>query len=171
MEAMRYELQRLLPGETNYTTIQQIVPPAGSILRNSNYQYADRLETTQTGTVKYRVVQWIDTATATKRSVLIDSAQLLLPNPCVTTLTSSIQLFPNPATNSTRLTINYPGTNPLLQVAISDMAGRIVKRYRVPLRSPSSSTDLSLSAFPKGTYLISVWDEKKKIGTIKLVKD
>ncbi|MFM7646173.1 MAG: S8 family peptidase [Sphingomonadales bacterium] len=171
MEAMRYELQRRLPGEINYTTIHHVTAAAGTILRNNNYQFNDRLETTQSGAVNYRVLQWIDTTAATKRSVWLDSTQLLLSSPCVTVLTSSIQLFPNPATNSTRLTIHYSGVNPLLQVAISDMTGRTLKRYFVPLRSPASSTDLSLNAFPKGAYLISAWDEKKKIGTIKLVKD
>ncbi|NDF97659.1 MAG: T9SS C-terminal target domain-containing protein [Chitinophagia bacterium] len=171
VESMRYELQRMLPGETNYTTIYQTSPAAGQVLRNNNYQYSDRLETIQSGTIKYRVVQWIDTAAATKRSVLIDSTQLLLSNPCIASSAPQIQLFPNPATHTTRLVINYAGTNPLLQVAISDMAGRIIARYTVPLRSPSSSTDVLLSAFPKGAYLVTVWDQAEKVGTIKLIKD
>ena len=170
VESMRYELQRMLPGETNYTTIYQTSPVAGQVLRNSTYQYSDRLTTTQTGTIKYRVMQWIDTAAATKRSVLLDSAQIALLSPCVTDITPQIQLFPNPATNSTRLVINYASTNSQLQVAISDMAGRIISRYAVPLRSPASSTDLPLQALSKGAYLITVWDQTEKIGTIKLIK-
>jgi hypothetical protein len=171
VESMRYELQRLLPGESNYTTLQQIAPAAGQLLRNSNYQYTDRLETNQTGTIKYRVLQWIDTAAATRRSVFIDSAQVLLLSPCLNVTSTSIELFPNPATNSTRLIIKYAGTNTQLQVVIGDMSGRILTRYWVPLRTPVSSTDLSLQGYPKGAYLISVWDEEKKIGTIKVVKD
>jgi hypothetical protein len=116
-------------------------------------------------------MQWIDTAAATKRSVLLDSAQIALLSPCVTDITPQIQLFPNPATNSTRLVINYASTNSQLQVAISDMAGRIISRYAVPLRSPASSTDLPLQALSKGAYLITVWDQTEKIGTIKLIKD
>jgi len=173
VEGMRYDLQRMLPGENSYSTLQQVVPASGTVLRNSNYQYTDRIQTSQTGPIKYRVVQWIDTALATRQSVLVDSASVLLTNTCVTPPTpqATIQLYPNPAGNSTRLIVNYAGSNSQLQVSISDMAGRIVSRYQVPLRSPSSSSDLSLEVYPKGTYLITVWDQDKKIGAIKLVKD
>ena len=173
VEGMRYELQRMLPGENSYSTLQQVVPASGTVLRNSNYQYTDRIQTTLTGPIKYRVVQWIDTALATRQSVLVDSASVVLTNTCVTPTTpqATIQLYPNPASNSTRLIVNYAGSNSQLLVSISDMAGRIVSRYQVPLRSPSSSSDLSLEAYPKGTYLITVWDQDKKIGAIKLVKD
>lgn len=171
VESMRYELQRMLPGESSYTTLQQSAPAAGQLLRNSTYQYTDRLETSQTGIINYRVVQWIDTAAATKRPVLIDSAQVQLLGPCITSTTTSIQLYPNPATQTTRLIVKYAGTNSLLQVAISDMTGRVLTRYTVPLRTPVSSSDLSLQGYAKGTYVVSVWDEDVKIGTIKLVKD
>jgi hypothetical protein len=173
VEGMRYELQRMLPGENSYSTLQQVVPASGTVLRNSNYQYTDRIQTTLTGPIKYRVVQWIDTALATRQSVLVDSASVVLTNTCVTPTTpqATIQLYPNPASNSTRLIVNYAGSNSQLLVSISDMAGRIVSRYQVPLRSPSSSSDLSLEAYPKGTYLITVWDQDKKIGATKLVKD
>ncbi len=168
---MRYEIQRMLPGETNYTTLQQITPAAGTILRNSNYQYSDPLQTILTGTVKYRVVQWIDTAAASKRSVLIDSAQVVLLSSCLSTLPAQIQLFPNPATNSTRLVVTYAGTNTQLQVSITDQLGRTLKRYFVPLRSPSSSSDITLSSYPVGSYLVTVWDGNKKIGSIPLIKN
>lgn len=171
VESMRYELQRKLPGEPAYTTLQQIVPAAGQTLRNSNYQYTDRLQTNPAGAIAYRVVQWIDTAAATKESVLLDSVSLLLTDPCITSLETSVQVFPNPATNNTRLVINYASLNPALEVVIGDMTGRILRRFQVPLRSTVSSSDLPLQAFPKGGYLITVWDEDKKVGTVKLIKD
>ena len=169
--SMRYELQRKLPGEPGYTTLQQIAPAAGLNLRNSNYQYTDRILINPTGAITYRVIQWIDTATASKESILLDSVSLLLSDPCVTSLETSIQVFPNPASSNTRLVVNYAGTTPLLWVAISDMTGRILSRYQVPLRTTVSSSDLPLQGYSKGTYLITVWDEDKKIGTVKLIKD
>jgi len=171
VESMRYELQRMLPGESSYSIIQQTIPASGTVLRNSTYQYTDRIQTNLTGAIKYRIVQWIDTAVATRQSVVLDSAEVLLTNSCVTTPQATIQLYPNPAGNSTRLIVNYAGTNTQLQVAISDMAGRIISRYLVPLRSPSSSSELLLGTYPKGAYLITVWDGDIKIGTVKLVKD
>ena len=169
--SMRYELQRKLPGEPGYTTLQQIAPAAGLNLRNSNYQYTDRILINPTGAITYRVIQWIDTAAATKESILLESISLLLSDPCVTSLETSIQVFPNPASSNARLVVNYAGTTPLLWVAISDMTGRILSRYQVPLRTTVSSSDLPLQSYSKGTYLITVWEEDKKIGSVKLVKD
>lgn len=171
VQSMRYELQRKLPGEPSYTTLQQIAPAAGLTLRNSNYQYTDRILINPTGAISYRVIQWIDTAAATKESILLDSISLLLSDPCVTSLETSIQVFPNPASSNARLVVNYAGTTPLLWVAISDMTGRILSRYQVPLRTTVSSSDLPLQSYSKGTYLITVWEEDKKIGSVKLVKD
>jgi subtilisin family serine protease len=171
VQSMRYELQRKLPGEPSYTTLQQIAPAAGLTLRNSNYQYTDRILINPTGAISYRVIQWIDTAAATKESILLESISLLLSDPCVTSLETSIQVFPNPASSNARLVVNYAGTTPLLWVAISDMTGRILSRYQVPLRTTVSSSDLPLQSYSKGTYLITVWEEDKKIGSVKLVKD
>jgi serine protease AprX len=171
VESMRYELQRRLPGETNYTTVHQTNAGAGMVLRNSTYRFTDQLLTNANGAIHYRVLQWIDTAAATKESLLLDSVQLLLSDPCVTSLQPTVALFPNPASNSTRLVVNYAGTVSALQVAVTDMLGQTLDRFIVPLRSPSSSSTISLLKYPKGSYLISVWDGKRKIGTVKLVKD
>lgn len=171
VESMKYEVQRKLPTETNYTTIYRATPAAGQVLRNSTYRYTDQVTINPAGAIQYRVVQWIDTTIATAETVLLDSLQILLNDLCNTSLQPTVQLFPNPAVSSTRLVVNYAATVSSLQVAVTDKLGRTLNRYSVPLRSPLTSTTLSIANYPKGTYLITVWDGKQKIGTAQLVKD
>jgi hypothetical protein len=168
---MKYEVQRKLPTETNYTTIYRTTPAAGQVLRNSTYRYTDQVTTNPAGVIQYRVVQWIDTTVATAEAILLDSLQVLLNDLCNTSLQPAVQLFPNPAVSSTRLVVNYAATASTLQIAVTDKLGRTFNRYSVPLRSPLTSTTLSIASYPKGTYLITVWDGKQKIGTAQLVKD
>ncbi|MBI1783455.1 MAG: S8 family serine peptidase, partial [Sphingobacteriales bacterium] len=79
---MRYEIERKLPGELNYTKIADI-NGQGSSLAAHNYQYTDALNNANAGTIYYRIKQVTDTAVATLTAVFIDSTSTTLSNTCL----------------------------------------------------------------------------------------
>src|SRR5206468_2761423 len=61
MNAMRYEIERMLPGQNSFTLIAQ-QDGSENIFGNRNYQYEDVLsDAVPAGTISYRIKQYIDT--------------------------------------------------------------------------------------------------------------
>jgi hypothetical protein len=105
--AMKYQVERKLPGELVYTTVGQVNPTAGNILAIHNYQFNNTIISPAPGTVSYRIGQIIDTAAATFTIAYIDTANVTITSGCFATGTGNTDPYkeiviiqPNPISGS-----------------------------------------------------------------------
>ena len=82
VRAMKYEIERKLPGQIVYTKVGELNPLAGDSLTNHSYQFSNTILNSTGGTVSYRIRQIIDTATATFMAVYIDTANITIAGSC-----------------------------------------------------------------------------------------
>lgn len=177
VSAMRYEVERKAPGETNYIKIADVSPQAGNILTNHSYQYNNALGNTAAGTVSYRIRQVIDTAAATFTAVYIDTANVTLTSACTTTGTTDpgadenkIFVQPNPAGNEASLIVQTRNAINNMPVTVYDMKGRLVLKFQQSKGSGKAVINLPVSHLAKGKYIITVYDNGKLVGTAELLK-
>ncbi|SFP56524.1 S8 family serine peptidase [Parafilimonas terrae] len=81
---------------------------------------------------------------------------------------NGIKLSPNPAINSTNISLNgYTGN---VTILVSDMKGKVLQQKKVQLQSAKSGLQsFDVSAYAAGTYLVTVIDEKGNKHTQKLI--
>jgi serine protease AprX len=178
VSAMKFEIERKAPGETSYTKISEMNPLAGTVLANHSYQYNNTLTNGLTGTFSYRIRQIIDTATATFTTVYIDTANVAVSSGCFPTGTGNpfanaelVMIQPNPVPGSTvTLVIETPYAISKMPVAIHDSKGRLIQQWQFSKTSGRFTTDLPVGKLAAGTYYIKVWNEKKNLGTVEMVK-
>jgi serine protease AprX len=175
--AMKYEIERKAPGETNYTKIADIVPQAGDILANHNYQFNNTLANTGTGTLSYRIRQVIDTAAASFTAVYIDTANVTLTQTCTTTATNdpnpnetSIIILPNPSIGEATMVIQTANAIPDMPVSIYDMKGRLVIQLRKSKGPGKAIIDLPVKILSGGKYIIRVYNKQTTIGSASLLR-
>jgi hypothetical protein len=82
IRAMKYEIERKLPGQSVYTKVGELNPQAGDSLTNHSYQYSNTIINSTGGTASYRIRQIIDTAAATFMAVYIDTANISIAGSC-----------------------------------------------------------------------------------------
>lgn len=173
---MRYEIERKLPGEINYSKIADVNPQAGSVLANHSYTLNNSLTTTA-GTVSYRIRQIIDTSSASFTAVYIDTANIVLASACTTTGTTDpnqgeVKIFvqPNPATSNTVLVVQT--TNPIanMPVNIYDMKGRLVMQLQKSKGAGKATFDLPSDKLSKGKYIVMVYNGNKVVGSTEFLK-
>src|SRR6266705_1847784 len=80
---MKYEIERKVFGETNYTKIIDVSAPSNvAVLTNHSYQQTDSLINVQAGMVSYRIRQVADTSAATFTAAYIDTVDISLGTSC-----------------------------------------------------------------------------------------
>ena len=173
--AMKYEIERKAPGETNFSKIGELNPLAGSILANRSYQFVNNLSNVAAGTISYRIHQIIDTATASFTGIYIDTASVILnafcppvsgnPNPGIL-----ITLFPNPSAGQVTILVETSFAVPEMPVNIYDMKGRLMERIKLSKGSGRSTYDLPVSRLAKGKYMIVVYNNASRLGTTELIR-
>ena len=82
VRAMKYEIERKLPGQSVYTKVGELNPQAGDSLTNHSYQFINTIINSTAGTVSYRIRQLIDTTTATFMAVYIDTTNITIAGSC-----------------------------------------------------------------------------------------
>src|SRR5258705_7849139 len=85
IDAMKYEIERKVPGEIVYTKVGELNPQAGILLANQSYQFNNAIISPTAGTVSYRIRQIIDTAVRPLTAVNIDTAKVNIPRGCFAT--------------------------------------------------------------------------------------
>lgn len=179
MSAMRYEIERKAPGESNYSKVADVAAVSGvAVLANQSYQKNDTLINVQAGTVSYRIRQIIDTAAASFTGVYIDTVDINLATSCITTgidpvnpLNGKIYVVPNPAFSS-ELTLKVEITRPITEfnIHIVDMKGRLMTQFRKTKGSGAQNYTLPISRLAKGNYVIAVYDGKNLLASKEFVK-
>jgi serine protease AprX len=176
--AMKYEIERKAPGETNYSKISELNPQAGLLLTSRNYQYNNDLVSGSAGSYFYRVRQIIDTASASFYAVYIDTTTINISTGCIVTGTTNpqstnelVSIIPNPVTgNSVTLIVetNYPVNN--MPLYIYDSKGALVMQLKETKGTGKKTIDLPAGKLLKGNYFIRVMNGNKTIGIAELLR-
>lgn len=106
VRAMKYEIERKLPGQANYTKVGELNPQAGNILANHSYQFSNTIMNSASGPVSYRIRQIIDTAAATFMAVYIDTTSVSIVESCFANFLVSIATS-NATLNDCSVTISW----------------------------------------------------------------
>ncbi len=178
VSAMKYEIERKVPGEIVYTKVGELNPQAGVILAIHNYQFNNAIISPASGIVSYRIRQIIDTAIATFAAVYIDTANVTIPGGCFATGTGNIDpnkelvtVQPNPVSGSSvNLIIEtaYAVTN--MPIAVYDAKGRLLMQLNNSKGTGKKTIEINITRLAKGKYYIKVFNGSKTIGTAELIK-
>ncbi len=178
VQTMKYEIERMAPGETSFTKIGEAGPQAGNILTLHNYQFSNSLAGLNAGIITYRVRQIVDTAAVSFTAAYIDTATATVAAGCFATGTGNtdplkvkISLQPNPVSGSTvSLVIETPYAITDMPVMIYDAKGSRVLQQRSTKGSGKKTIELSISRLSAGKYYISVYNGQQLLGTSELIK-
>ncbi len=178
VSAMRYEMERKLPGEVVYSKIADINPQAGLILANHTYQFNNAIISPTPGVVSYRIRQIIDTAVATFTAVYIDTANVTITGGCFATGTGnvdpnkeSVTIQPNPVSGSSvTLVVETPYAVTNMPVAVYDSKGRLMMQLSSSKGTGKKTIELAIDGLAKGKYYIKVLNGTKTIGTAEMLK-
>ena len=178
ISAMRYEIERKAPGESNYTKIYDVASQAGVlVLANHSYQKTDSLINVQAGVISYRIRQIVDTAAATFTAAYTDTVNIALAASCITTGINPINpnaervsIIPNPASNQFTLRVEtaYPVNN--LHIHIVDMKGRSVLQFERSKTNGIANFDLPVYRLAKGKYIVTVYNGQYLIASKELIR-
>ena len=178
VSAMKYEIERKAPGETNYSKVGEVPAVAGVVLANHSYEFINTIPTGSSGVYSYRVRQIIDTATATFAHVYIDTTNASVAAPCVVTAVVNpgangnyVTVRPNPSTGNTA-TLIVETNEPVaaMPILIYNMSGRLVQRIQDSKGSGRKIIDLPVGKLAKGKYFINVYDKNALIGTAEFMR-
>ena len=133
VSAMRYEIERKIFGESNYSKIAVVAAQPNTILLSTHsYQKEDNLVNIPSGTVSYRIRQILDTGAATLTGTYIDTVNITLNESCSNDSnagTEKITIIPNPTPGQfiLRVETDYSVNN--LSIHILDMKGALVSEF------------------------------------------
>lgn len=178
VSAMKYEIERMGPGQSVYTKVGEVNAQAGSILNIRSYQFNNSLNGLNAGTVSYRIRQIVDTATASFTAVYIDTSSTTVPAGCFATGTGNtdpvkekITIQPNPVSGSTvSLIIETPYAIASMPVHIYDAKGSLVWQEKSTKGTGKKSMEINIAALPSGKYYISVYNGKQLFRTTELIR-
>jgi hypothetical protein len=176
--AMKYEIERKGPGETNFSKVGELAPTTGVSLATHNYEFINTLATGASGSFSYRIRQIIDTAAATFTAVYVDTTIANLASSCVVTgvvnpgtIHNYVVVRPNPSIGaSATLIIETTDAIQSMPILVYNMNGRLVQRLQESKGSGKKIIDLPVSTLPKGKYFINVFNKNKLIGTAEFIR-
>jgi hypothetical protein len=167
--AMRYEIERKSPGETNFSKIAEVAAKPGSILTNQSYQFQQTLSNVNAGTIQFRIRQIIDTTSSSFSAIYIDTAMLNLANNCFATginndpaTSLTVLIAPNPSIRSTTYLI-MESNQPIgpLRIEVINAEGKQMNLISFNKRSGKETLLLPVAGLSAGQYLIRISDKKK----------
>ena len=178
VSAMKYEIERRGPNETNFAKVGELTPAAGASLAIHNYEFINTLAGGASGAFSYRIRQIIDTAAVTFAAVYIDTTVANVVSPCVITGVVNpgtsgnyISVRPNPSTGSTAtLIIETPGAITTMPILVYNMNGRLVQRIQESKGTGKKIIDIPVSRLSKGKYFINIYDKNTLIGTVEFIR-
>lgn len=174
VSAMRYEIERKLFSETNYSKIAVINAQQNSaILGTHSYQEEDSLANVPAGTVSYRIRQVLDTAAATLTGVYIDTVNITFGESCSNgsnTGTENISIIPNPAPGRFVLRVETDYSVNDLVIHILDMKGALVAEFFESKTIGRADFDLPIQRLPRGKYVVVVYNDTRLIASKELIR-
>ncbi len=174
VSAMRYEIERKILGESNYSKIAVVsAQPNTSILSTHSYQREDNLANIPPGTVSYRIRQILDTAAANLTEAFIDTINITFNESCSNGLNTGVEkisIIPNPAPGQfiLRVETDYSVNN--LIIHILDMKGALVSEFFESKTIGRADFDLPVHKLPKGKYIVVVYNDSRLIASKELIR-
>lgn len=176
--AMKYEIERKAPGESNFSKVGELSPTVGNILAIHSYSFNNTLATGASGTYSFRIRQILDTSSANFTAVYIDTTTTTIASPCVVTGVvnpgtheNNVVVRPNPAPgNSAMLVIETSEAVTSMPILIYDISGRLVKRIQSSKGTGKVVIEITTSTLSKGLYYINVYNKTNLIGTSEFIK-
>ena len=173
VSTMRYQIERKLPNESNYTTLQTIQPTANPFALR-NYNYNDVITNSPAGTVTYRIRQIIDTTVIGFDSYLLDSATVVLSAATsvndINNNSKIIQLFPNPVHSSLTIKFNDQSTADYT-IQIYNQQGQLLSTHAFNKPSGTVIKPITVTSLPNGNYILSVIKDGKLIASREFIKN
>jgi serine protease AprX len=174
VSAMRYEIERKIFGENNYSKIAVVAAqPNTSILSTHSYQKEDNLVNVPPGTVSYRIRQILDTAAATLTGADIDTVNITFNESCSNGSNAGaekINIIPNPAPGKFTLRVETDYSVNNLIIHILDMKGALVSAFIESKTIGKADFDLQVHKLPKGKYIVAVYDDSRLIASKELIR-
>lgn len=173
--AMKYDIERKAPAETNYTKVGELNPSPGTILKNNSYTFTNSVEGLNPGIVSYRIKQIIDTATASYTQVYIDTTFITLTESCVipgaNPVIPILTIQPNPVSGSmANLVIETSYNVSNMPILMYDNKGALVMKIASSKLSGKKTIEIPIDNLAKGKYYIRVFNSDKPIGTVELLR-
>jgi|GEM_PF-30164 len=176
--AMKYEIERKAPSETNFTKIGEMPAASGVSLAIHSYEFINILAAGSSGSFSYRVKQIIDTAVAGLTAVYIDTTVANIASACVVTgvvnpgtVGNYVTVRPNPSVgNTASLIVETTDAVPAMPILVYNMNGRLVQRIQESKASGKKVINIPVSKLAKGKYFINVYDKNKLIGTAEFIR-
>ena len=171
---MRYEIERKIFGESNYSKIAVVAAqPNTSILSTHSYQEEDNLVNIPTGTVSYRIRQILDTAATNLNGAYIDTVNITFNESCSNGSnagTEKISIIPNPAPGQfiLRVETDYSVNN--LIIHILDMKGSLVSEFFKSKTIGIADFDLPVHKLSKGKYIVAIYDDSRLMASKELIR-
>ena len=174
VSAMRYEIERKISGENNYSKIAVVAAQSSvNTLSSHSYAFEDSLFSTQPGTVSYRIRQVLDTAKASFTATYIDTVDLTLNESCGNapgTATGKIVIIPNPAPGEFTLRVDTDNSINNLVIHILDMKGALVAEFFESKTIGKADFPLSVPRLQRGKYIVAIYDNSRLIASKELIR-
>jgi len=169
VSSMRYEIERRLPGETNFTKIGEQQGTGSDFATARNYSFSDNLGGSLAGSISYRIRQIIDTSAGGFTADFIGTTSIDVNTACAAS-NNEIILMPNPANKmfSVKITTDYPIQNLLIRVV--DANGKTVMLERRSKTIGTTTFDFPAYGLSRGKYFVSLFNNDKHLGTRELLK-
>lgn len=172
--AMKYEIERKVPGEATYTKVGELIAQAGDLLAIRNYQFNNTIVSANPGTVSYRIRQIIDTSPDSFTGVYIDTADVSITTTCAGAGDPNkiiVMVQPNPVPGSTTLlVVETPYAVSDMPVAVYDAKGRLVMQLQSNKGIGRKTIDINIERLSKGKYYIHVLNGSQTIGVAGMLK-
>jgi len=174
VSAMRYEIERKIFGETNYSKITVVPAQANfNVLSIHSYEQEDSLVNSQAGTVSYRIRQVIDTAAVTFTATYIDTINITVNQTCgggPNNGTEKVSIIPNPAPGQFTLRVETDYSINNLVIHIMDMKGSLVSEYFESKTVGKADFSLPVQRLPRGKYIVAVYSDSRLIASKELIR-
>lgn len=170
VSAMRYEIERLLPGETQFKKVDMLAATAGTTLRTHSYESSLSLDSLGKGLITYRIRQIIDTAAASFTARYIDTVSVVVTDLCPPIQHDRAYLSPNPSGGNTNLVIESIKNLPGFTIRIYDMAGHLIYQQQASKEAGRTVYNLPSQLWAKGQYLVNIFSGKEIFSQLTLLR-
>jgi serine protease AprX len=171
VSSMKYEVERKLPGQTNFIKLAEANGTGSTFGTRPPYQYQDQLSGVDAGTITYRIRQVIDTSAAGLTAVYIDTVTVNLQAACIQANVTDVMIAPNPAHDHLTVRVTTPDASSNIVIRIFNSAGQLMVSLNKSKPAGTAFFDnISLVRFAKDKYYVNVYDNKKLIATKELIK-
>lgn len=165
---MKYEIERKTTADTGFVKIAERMG-TGNVFAAHNYQYTDVLIPGQSENISYRIRQIIDTAAAQFTADYINTVTVSANGTCSAN-PPAVVVYPNPNSYQASVQVVTEAPVQVLHIRLTNALGQNLLTLRKSKGGGAASFDLPVSGLAKGKYFVSVYDDKKRIGTAEFLR-